>query len=59
MPAFNVLTAVTEVVEAPDAEVASATLNNRLRAAGFSPYEGTADLVPDGYQLAFEIEEDR
>lgn len=56
MPLYNTLWAVAELIEAPDGEVALATLRNRLRLAGFNPYEGTPDLVPESYQLTYSSE---
>ena len=53
MPDYNVLWAVTDIITAPDGEAALNQLRDRLAAAGFSPYDGTPDLVPDEYQLAF------
>ncbi len=57
MSRYNVLAAVVEVIEAGTEQAAITELNDRLRAAGFEPYEGTHDLMPDGYKLAYEIED--
>jgi hypothetical protein len=53
MPKYNALWAVVEVIDAPDAEAALTKLRARLADAGFTAYDGTPDLVPDSYKLAF------
>lgn len=55
---YNVLWAVVEIIDAPDAGAALANLRNRLVTAGFQPYEGTDALLPEGYQAAFPSEPD-
>ena len=57
MKRYNVLWAVTDVIEAESGEAALTELRGKLVDAGFDPYEGTPDIVPDDYQLAFEFEE--
>lgn len=53
MPKYNALWAVVEEIDAPDEEAALSTLRGKLDRAGFVAYDGTPDLVPDGYALAY------
>ena len=53
MPKFNTLWAVVEIIDAPDGEAALNELRSRLERAGFTAYDGTPDLVPGDYKLAF------
>lgn len=57
MPKYNALWAVVEIIDAPDEEAALTELRSRLDAAGFTAYDGTPDLVPDGYALAYLSED--
>ena len=54
---YNVLAMVVEVVEAGSEEAASRDVNDRLRKAGFNPYEGASDLLPQDYPMAYRVEE--
>lgn len=58
MPKFNVIWAVVDVIDADDETAALSKLRDRLSAADFEPYEGTPDLVPDGYKLACLSDDD-
>lgn len=54
---YNVLAGVTEIIEAGSPEDAVAQLDRRLRYAGFEPYDGLADNLPEGYQMAMLSED--
>jgi len=53
MPKYNTLWAVVEIIDAPDEEAALTELRARLSKAGFTAYEGTPELMPEDYRLAY------
>jgi hypothetical protein len=50
---YNVLSAVVDLIDADTEDEAVSLLDRKLRAAGFEPYEGFEELLPDDYKLAF------
>ena len=56
MKTYNVLYAVVDIIEAEDEEEAVDKLRAKLRTAGFEPYEGFNELLPENYKLAFASE---